>query len=242
MDSQGFVLLSVIANFKRIKSLTDDLDMVRHVCGRLRTVEYRPGEDGLDRLRKRDKWEQWVLSMETRDLSAQNDGPPPLNYSRPEMYVDGTSDARAQEGQRIATDEISLVNGSQQDLRSLIDPAAPYPVTNGSGINDTQFTQTPLSSVAPEFNPQILQMISDDNTTLEQLHQEDSFPDKEVESLVIVVRKPGAPTSFEPLFPSASSRTFSHGSIDGGTLMEDMQSFENRQPLSLRGGAASLEK
>jgi la-related protein 1 len=83
MDSQGFVLLNVIANFKRIKSLTEDIELLRHVCRQLKAVEYRPGEDGFDRLRKRDKWEQWVLSMEMRDPSAQHDGPaaPTANFA-----------------------------------------------------------------------------------------------------------------------------------------------------------------
>lgn len=75
MDSQGYVLLSVIASFKRIKSLTEDVELLRFVCRQLRNVEYRPGEDGVDRLRKREEWAQWVLNMDERDPSARNEGP-----------------------------------------------------------------------------------------------------------------------------------------------------------------------
>ncbi|OJJ49626.1 hypothetical protein ASPZODRAFT_986463 [Penicilliopsis zonata CBS 506.65] len=77
MDSQGFVLLSFIASFKRVKSLTEDFELLRHVCRQLRTVEYLAGEDGADRLRPRERWEQWVLPVDQRDPSAQNQGPPP---------------------------------------------------------------------------------------------------------------------------------------------------------------------
>jgi la-related protein 1 len=77
MDSQGYVLLSVIADFKRIKALTEDMDLLRHVCGQLKSIEYRPGEDGVDRLRRKEGWEQWVRPMNERVPSAQNEGPPP---------------------------------------------------------------------------------------------------------------------------------------------------------------------
>lgn len=75
MDSQGFVPLSVIAGFKRVKTLTEDFEMPRHACRQVRNIEYLTGEDGIDRLRPRDKWEQWVLPVEQRDPSAQNEGP-----------------------------------------------------------------------------------------------------------------------------------------------------------------------
>ncbi|KAF7180109.1 hypothetical protein CNMCM7691_009275 [Aspergillus felis] len=75
MDSQGFVPLSVIASFKRVKTLTEDFEMLRHACRQVRNVEYQTGEDGIDRLRPREKWEQWVLPVEQRDPLAQNEGP-----------------------------------------------------------------------------------------------------------------------------------------------------------------------
>ena len=82
MDSQGWVPLSVIAGFNRIKSLTEDMNLIRHVCQVSRNIEFRPGDDGIDRLRKLDKWDQWVLDMDQRQAHAQNDGPPPLHRSQ----------------------------------------------------------------------------------------------------------------------------------------------------------------
>ena len=79
MDSQGWVPLSVIAGFKRIKSLIEDsqvVDTLRYVCQQIRTIEYLPGgEAGEDRLRRRDNWQDFVLPMTERLASAQNDGP-----------------------------------------------------------------------------------------------------------------------------------------------------------------------
>jgi la-related protein 1 len=82
MDSQGWVPLSVIAGFNRIKTLTEDVSLIRHVCQMSRSLEFRPGDDGTDRLRKLEKWDQWILDMDQRQPHAQNDGPPPLQQSQ----------------------------------------------------------------------------------------------------------------------------------------------------------------
>lgn len=79
MDSQGFVSLEFIAGFNRIKSLSSDLELVKLVCQQSGTIEYRTSEQGQDRLRRRDGWEQWVLSMDERDESARNEGPKELH-------------------------------------------------------------------------------------------------------------------------------------------------------------------
>ncbi|PYH46178.1 La domain family [Aspergillus saccharolyticus JOP 1030-1] len=123
MDSQGFVALSFIASFKRVKTLTEDFNLLRHVSHQLRNVEYITGEDGVDRLRPRDTWEQWVLPLEQRDQSAQNEGPATVNVPKQEdatMYhnnVDGVNN--------------SLANGTAESRAS----------------------KTLLSSDAPEFSP-----------------------------------------------------------------------------------------
>lgn len=79
MDSQGFVSLEFIAGFNRIKHLSPDVDMIRLVCQQSKAIEYRTSENGQDRLRTKDNWAQWVLPMEDRDPSAQNEGPKELN-------------------------------------------------------------------------------------------------------------------------------------------------------------------
>lgn len=85
MDSQGWVPLSVIANFKRIKTLTEDnmtLETVRYVCQTVKSVEFLPGPDGEDRLRRRDNWRDFVLPYEERFESARHEGP----IHNPEQY------------------------------------------------------------------------------------------------------------------------------------------------------------
>ncbi|KAH7414227.1 hypothetical protein DE146DRAFT_750388 [Phaeosphaeria sp. MPI-PUGE-AT-0046c] len=80
MDSQGFVSLDFIAGFNRIKHLSSDLELIKLVCQQSSVVQYRTGEDGQDRLRRREGWEQWVLTMADRDAVAQNEGPKELHH------------------------------------------------------------------------------------------------------------------------------------------------------------------
>lgn len=130
MDSQGFVRLSFIAGFKRIKNLTEDYELLRHSGRQLRNAEYIVGEDGQDRLRPRDKWEQWVLPVDQRDLSAQNEG-----YSTSSFHpMDDNMTVPATNG--------ITHNGYQ-------------PIPNGlsNGHLDHIDARTTLSSAAPEFTP-----------------------------------------------------------------------------------------
>lgn len=137
MDSQGFVLLSVIASFKRVKSLTEDMDLLRFVCHQARNVEFRPSEDGQDRLRKREGWEQWIVSMESRDPSAQNDGPSTAISSS--NGTDGAFDKQA-----LPDRPENLTNGNSHS--SPVSSNA----TNGDSFKPTM---KKLSSTAPEFSP-----------------------------------------------------------------------------------------
>ncbi|KAJ5089481.1 hypothetical protein N7532_008165 [Penicillium argentinense] len=77
MDSQGFVSLSVIASLRSIKSLTIESELIRRVSRELRSVEYQTSEDGVDRLRPRDNWAQWILPYDLREPSAQHEGTAP---------------------------------------------------------------------------------------------------------------------------------------------------------------------
>lgn len=129
MDSQGFVSLGFIASFKRIKTLTEDFDLLRHVSRQLRNVEHQMGEDGVDRLRPRENSQQWVLPMAQRDPSGQSEGPPP---PKPEE-VASSQDQMA-----------GTPNGSAE-----ASPNKSLP--NGTGEHSVM--STPLSSEAPEFSP-----------------------------------------------------------------------------------------
>lgn len=132
MDSQGFVPLGVIASFKRVKSLTEDFEMLRHVSRGLRNVDYLIGEDGVDRLRPKESWAQWVLPVDQRDPSAQHEGASAAKHAAKNdenapinNYIEGAPNG-------------SIQNGPRQF------------VPNGTA---SRGNRTPLSSTAPEFQP-----------------------------------------------------------------------------------------
>jgi len=80
MDSQGFVYLSLVGGFKRIKDLTENLEMIKFVCLQSDELEVRLGPDGKDKIRRKTDWEKWVMPLEDRDESARNDGPPKTEH------------------------------------------------------------------------------------------------------------------------------------------------------------------
>ncbi|RMZ84301.1 hypothetical protein DV738_g528, partial [Chaetothyriales sp. CBS 135597] len=78
MDSQGWVPLRVIANFKRIKALTEEnfpWEMMRFVASQVRNAEHLSMPDGEDKIRSRENWRDFVLPIEDRFPAAQTDGP-----------------------------------------------------------------------------------------------------------------------------------------------------------------------
>jgi la-related protein 1 len=224
MDSKGFVPLTVIQKFKRIQSLTTDPGLLRFACQESEIIEIVIGEDGIDRLRRQDGWDKWVLPMEERDESARNDGPEryfrhPMQ-SRPQPVV-----------QRMIVGPHSAPfspNGSEPGFRPYV------PVFNGpNGVDPAMVYQneSPLSAAVPDFAPN-----SQPKTTTNELDAETTFTDEEVDNLQLVYNSKGSGDMKQRSpFHGASSRTFSNGSIDGRNLTEELE-FHKRQGTSLTNG------
>ncbi|KAI2084415.1 hypothetical protein LOZ36_004808 [Ophidiomyces ophidiicola] len=240
MDSQGFVLLTVIAAFKRIKSLTEDMDLLRLVCRQLKTVEYRPGEDGLDRIRKKEKWEQWVLSMEARDPSAQTEGPPAATSSSFPQF-----DNFNENGMTSQQDGYPhITNGAAQPCSETL-PHFAAPLSDTVN-NDTSAHSIKLSSAAPEFSPQAPVVSANEKARERDAVAENVFPDEQIGNLVIVVRKPGAPSPTQSPILGPSSSSFSNGSVDNCKAAHGQLSAGNilpppRQDSSTRSDRFSVD-
>ncbi|KAF2761886.1 hypothetical protein EJ05DRAFT_188156 [Pseudovirgaria hyperparasitica] len=232
MDSKGFVYLTFIADFNRIKQLTTDLEMIKLVCYQSRIIEYRLGVDGKDRLRRREGWEQWVLSTSERDSTAQNDGPdelhnPPVPHPQgleniggmrypPTMSPTGPSSPGWHQNEVTyqSLQDISntpMVNGQHSRVTAEnAQHAEPFSPSTAISQND----QVNTASIPPAMNPEA-----------------DSFSDEQIEGLKIIVRD--VPISTQPLpatgsFHTASSRTFSNGSIDLQNVSEDIHKSDHR--------------
>lgn len=86
MDSQGFVPLHFIAAFKRVRELSADIGMLRAVCEMSLDVDLVVGEDDIERVRRREGWESFVLPLEDRDDLARNHGPVQLSFKNRAPY------------------------------------------------------------------------------------------------------------------------------------------------------------
>ncbi|KAI1297585.1 hypothetical protein F5Y03DRAFT_278566 [Xylaria venustula] len=77
MDSQGFVPVSIIADFNRMKELVfDNTHLLRQACSDSSVLELVIGGDGVERVRSKEGWERWVIpDKNLRVPSAQHDGP-----------------------------------------------------------------------------------------------------------------------------------------------------------------------
>lgn len=240
MDSQGFVFLSVLAKFNRIKQLTTNYATIQQVCVNSPNIEYYdPRVDGTDRIRKRDGWQQWVLKMEDRDPSAQNDGPPPRHQYPSMNEAHHTFDDASAISPRSSAVGNSVENFQFQSLDSVAPPYQVGPIGVSNGANASTI-QAPLSAAVSEFAP------SAQSSNSRSFSQADSqapgtsvFTDEQVDNLNIVVRKPvTATTPTRPHFHSSSSRTFSNGSIDGRSINEELSKFTDRQPVPTINGDA----
>ena len=218
MDSQGYVFLSFVADFKRLKAMTTDYELIKFVCLQSSTIELRTGEDGLDRLRKVGDYERWVLPMAERDPSAQNNGP--TKVERP----------------------------SAPQLQMLEQPFAHGP--QSAGAYDQRFTEGPyaMSGMTPAFYPNGTESgygeiteehrgrqvkspsreheVSPFDVNVESDGEADTFPNDALVTLTVVVRKSTPPAQRAP-YHSASSRTFSDGSIDSKSIFEDIKPKTN---------------
>lgn len=187
MDSKGFVFLNVIAEFNRIKQLTTDLELIKHVCYNSQAIEFRIGQDGKDRLRARENWQQWVLPTEERDISAQTEGPAEL-YNPPIPHP---------------TNLPPNGNSRHSDMAGVSSPApgaysteGAYPTTNGFHPGAASHTTANAAEIVT--NDVAAEHVNDNALPNGHPIEEpakavsadpDSFSDEQIQSLVVIVRK-----------------------------------------------------
>ena len=223
MDSQGFVFLAFIADFKRIQALTKDLDMLRFACQESEIIDIIKGEDNVDRIRRKEGWEKWVLGMEERDESVRNAGP--------------SFHHRLQRPQQMGPMMLPSPHAMSPAFSpTSTEPFRPYangaPLAAMNGNAGAYHPETPLSAAVPDFAPSVLAV----NGAVDPLDAETTFFDEDVANLKLVfAASKGSETVKQTPYHNASARTFSNGSIDGKSVTEDAQ--EDRQGRGLTNGS-----
>ncbi|KAI4252772.1 MAG: hypothetical protein LQ352_004079 [Teloschistes flavicans] len=243
MDSQGFVFLSVLAKFNRIRQLTHDLELVRYVCLHSPQIEFRAGPDGCDRLRKREGWQQWILTLEDRDPSVQNEGPSQIQQPifPPQPLYGGpySVDDRQITSPRSASNNLS--HGSDVSDMTYVPNPPSDPIKNSHDDQDMNVEAPNLDAVT-KIAPSLHTLDPMDSVPPEPYPpMQNTFSDEQVDLLMIVVRKsPSQAAHTSPPFHSASSRTFSNGSIDGRTISSELTALDGSlKQLSVSGDEAS---
>jgi len=208
MDSKGFVLLSFIAQFNRLKQLTTDIELIKLAIQQSNEIEHKMGSDGKDRLRKREDWEKWVLPMNERDQTAQNDGPESVSYPPPPQpqMIDNTL--------AIRHPSLSIPLSPTPGVDLALQPMAVMPpLANGLGGHDMtdpgaytglqtsptaiSFAGDALRSPDTMFSPPEIPM----NGSLEV--EPDNFSDHKIPELMVLERVQGSvdagvPSMYQP--------------------------------------------
>jgi la-related protein 1 len=263
MDSQGWVPLSIIANFKRIKTLTDEamsMDTLRFVCQQVKSVEYMHGDDGDDRLRRRDGWEGFVLDKNERFPAAQNDGPS-LRAQVPPMPMMSIPSAEGMPftPQQVKSPPVGMPPMNSGYNQPSAAQFAPIPSLDGHSGDQVFYptqdhsrrdmTTSPLSQT--EFgirqgmsfmsNPRPSAVNGHRRQISRNFSEEINFPDEAIASINICVREPLPDVAIEehmvmpPIHPVLSNES------RGSNI--DMPSVSIPPRVSgLRGGAASPEQ
>ncbi|KIW44315.1 uncharacterized protein PV06_05333 [Exophiala oligosperma] len=254
MDGQGYVPLRVIANFKRIKTLTEDnmtIDTLRYVCQQVKSVEFFLGADGDDRLRRRDGWRDFVLPEEERFEDARNDGPqqPAEQHIRSPQYEQPAPfEPSFSMGQmRSPAMNVPTTNG-------MFHPASPMPFVPGAQVDGHVPFPASFEGVGPEdisnvgYNSRAAPMRSPPaqagGATMGGLvnghHrqasradiEENVFPDEEIPNINIRMQPHASLETNKPADDTPAAPT--------GTGESDADQKQTRIPsLSLRGGAGS---
>jgi la-related protein 1 len=242
MDSQGYVFLSVIANFNRIRQLTQDVELIRFAVMQTGELEFRPGADGVDRLRRRAGWEQFVLDMADRDESVRNEGPsqstpPPMNYTGPEA-------AYLYPNRQVASpSEFAALEAGYAPYGIMPGYGNPELAMNGMANGNSHHVETPLSAAVPDFSPAIPPINGTGFASVDAKKSEnDKFTDEQIDSLRIVVRNANSTKSPQAApFHYAASRTFSNGSIDSRSIAAELGKPNSHSPRPLANGHGQTE-
>ncbi|KAH9887815.1 hypothetical protein F4778DRAFT_786187 [Xylariomycetidae sp. FL2044] len=153
MDGQGFVQLGFITSFRRMQELNVDYNLVRSVCEGSRDLEFVIGSDGVERIRRRDGWLQFVIKPEYRHESAQNEGPDTWHLFRRQSMPQFHHPVAHPPYQVEAHPPMFSPTGSEPTHAPYMNGAhMGQPMTNGinghRGAVDSQ-----LSAAVPEFSP-----------------------------------------------------------------------------------------
>ncbi|GAM86113.1 hypothetical protein ANO11243_041230 [Dothideomycetidae sp. 11243] len=240
MDSQGWIFLQVVAQFNRLKQLTTDYEILKSACLQSSHVEIRVGDDGKDRLRKAQGWEQWVLPKEDRDPSARSDGPTDLRRPSP------VRNSALEQPPMSPQSAEPMSHGRRSEHSFHLQDAASAPFYPGmvdprfgdfsQGFEEVRGRQARPSQQRDDLISPLTNGIS--SAEQDPSAEADRFPTSQIENLTVVVRKHDVKAS-RPSIHNANSRTFSNGSIDSRSIMDEVIKSQGHSSGNATNGVAT---
>ncbi|CAB4480320.1 hypothetical protein RhiirA5_487387 [Rhizophagus irregularis] len=203
MDSEGYVLISLLAGFNRVKALTMDEKLVREAL----LISYTVEVNG-DKVRKRDGWKIWLLPK-------QNDLPEDGEQQFSEQTMMDTSNIHNQH--EIIVEENNLLQDEDENKENQEMPTIPEGNSEDNSTNtvNTWISQTKkrsphMTPKSPRDSPKQTSVIVDEElfqfdedwngdsgnniqkyyaTSDEEDEDDDEVDDDTVESIIIVTQK-----------------------------------------------------
>ncbi|KAM7223491.1 La-related protein 1A [Rhypophila decipiens] len=153
MNCQGFVKLDVIAGFKRMRDILatgGGIDLLRFACQYTDVVELVMGEDQVDRLRRREKWKDFVLKADERMEELQHDSP--INFTPYNAFLPYPAPVTQQ---YAVTSPVHMWNPQFPEDAAYLTGGYPAQFEqNGIVPNGHHYGQEPqLSAGVPDFMP-----------------------------------------------------------------------------------------
>ncbi|ROV97655.1 hypothetical protein VSDG_04582 [Cytospora chrysosperma] len=160
MDSQGFVPLEFIADFSRVRGISQkNLNLVREACADSKEIEYVFG-DGEELLRRREGWEKYVLPEDKRKEHARKPGPSNIQYRSRQSLHNNYHQQPHMPYPYPAMSPPAFGAAFPGDMyQGYMNAPAYHQGVNGSQVNDqSQVDNSRLNAAVPEFAPGTMPM------------------------------------------------------------------------------------
>ncbi|KAF9416861.1 La ribonucleoprotein domain member 1B [Entomortierella beljakovae] len=187
MDDEGYVPLSFVANFNRVKSLTTDLDLIKETLKSSKEIETTG-----DKIRKRGDWATWVFPKEDGVPAASKRSsfvPPPRSPHPVIISSSLPSNPAAMSSNNNQSEEWHTKQNKTKKRSSTIHHGTSPPKANGTGTDEDdddevfQFDDDNLLGSSRTGTIQKYYESEDDED------EDDEFDDDTVAKILIVTQK-----------------------------------------------------
>ncbi|KAF8249392.1 hypothetical protein K440DRAFT_641397 [Wilcoxina mikolae CBS 423.85] len=211
MDSDGFVRLSFLMGFHRVQLLTKDIGVLREACQASTEIQLQYGLDDYY-VRKLEGWENWVLKEEDRDESAKRE--------QSDWHIDPRQrkpNSLTPPGEMSGSAEPFFPNSS-----AMASMYYPHPISTATTYGYPTPTST-LSAAVPEFSPSSHHGHDAAFNPSVPLRIVDECSDAEVDTLIVVVKRPMTGESASVSSEPSPNRQIPNGVPEVATISEILQ-------------------